>query len=275
MSHDPELSPAERLAGFRARIDAMDEQISRLLVERTGIIREVAELKAANWPGRCHIRPAREGQMHEAMAKRFQSTDIPPIAALAIWRQMIGAATSLESPLSCVSLARAPHHAWLAREYFGAGVGNHVEESLAEMFDCYTRGDANILLLPAAESSDWWRDTALFKQHGLAIFASLPVSTQPLPHGAAPALALAPVRPEPSGNDTSYVVVVTHKPVDTAELQALLPCHAIAYDGTHHLLVLDGFIPEGAPELRAITQGLGERLLSLTVLGTHPKPVSL
>ena len=275
MSTNHDISPAERLAGFRARIDTLDEQIARLLLERTTIIHEVAALKAEYWPGSCHIRPAREGQMHEAITKRFAGTDVPPIAALAIWRQMIGAATSLESPLSVVSLAHEPHHAWLAREYFGAGVGSYTEQSLAEALDTVQSGQANILLLPRAETSDWWRDAALFASRGLSVFATLPVSTQPLPHGAAPALALAAVKPEPSGNDISYLVLATRHPVDAAELQATLPAQVISFDGTHHLLVLDGYVAEGAAEIAAITQTLGDRLLSLAVLGTHPKPISL
>lgn len=273
MTADQTISPAERLAAFRSRIDAMDERVAQLLLERTGIIREVAALKAANWPSPCHIRPAREGQMHEAVAKRFSGTDIPPIAALAIWRQMIGAATQLESPLTAVSLVHQPHHAWLAREYFGAGVGNVMEHSLADMLDTMEQGNANLLLLP--HGGDWWRDAALFKSHGLSIFATLPVSTQPLPHGALPALALAPVKPEPSGNDVSYVVVSTTKPVDSAELQAILPSQIQSADDTHHLVLIDGFVTEGSSEITTLSKGLGARLLSLTVLGTHPKPVSL
>lgn len=268
-------SPAERLAAFRARIDAMDERISQLLIERTAIIAEVAALKAAHWPGRNHIRPAREGQMHQAVARRFAGTDIPPIAALGIWRQMIGAATSLESPLKAVSLIHQPHHAWLAREYFGVGVGNRSEASLADMLEVMQQGEANILLLPAAESSDWWRDALLFKSHGLHVFATLPVTTQPMPLGVAPALALAPVQPEPSGDDRSYLVLVTHAAVEASELASVLPAHVISADSTHHLLVVDGFITEASAEYTALTHALGARLLSLTVLGAHPLPVSL
>lgn len=268
-----ELSPAERLAGFRNRIDGLDEQIAALLLERSTVVREVAALKGEHWPSPCHIRPAREGQMHEAVAKRFAGTDIPPIAALAIWRQMIGAATSLESPLNAVSLAHQPHHGWLAREYFGAGTGNRSEASLADMLDVLKAGDCNVLLLPDAAGSDWWRDAALFKSNGLSIFATLPVTTQPLPNGEAPALALATVSPEPSGNDTSYVVVTTNRAVTASELHP--HGFSVTADDRHHLLILDGFITEDSPEVAAIRDSLGDGLLSLTVLGTHPKPVSL
>lgn len=271
MSNPTDLSPAERLAGYRARIDALDDQITELLFARSAVVREVAALKGQHWPGPCHIRPAREGQMHEAIAKRFAGTDIPPIAALSIWRQLIGASTNLESPLTCVSLAQHPHHAWLAREYFGLGVGNRSDVMLADAIDTIQRGEANILLLPDAAGSDWWRDAALFASNGLRLFATLPVSTMPLPHGEVAAMALSQLSPEPSGNDTSYVVVTTNTPIDASAL----PGFTVTADDRHHLLILDGYITESAAELAELRQQLGSALLSLTVLGTHPKPIVL
>ncbi len=197
-------NPEETLAGFRARIDAIDDQLSALLVERTGIIHEVAALKRANWPNSCHIRPGREGQMHRAISKRFAGTIFPPLAALTIWRQLIGASTHIESPLNVTVMDTA--HQWLAREYFGLQIGithtSAITDALASMED----GRSNILILPTPESSDWWKHTALLAKHGLFIFGALPAALGTLPKGATPAVALAPVTPEPSGDDISYFV---------------------------------------------------------------------
>lgn len=263
------LSPAEQLAGFRARIDALDETIARLLLERTGIIREVAELKQTHWPSSCHIRPGREGQMHAKITRRFEDTHIPPIAALSIWRQLIGAATHIESPLTATYLAHESAHGWLAREYFGAGVGLVAESSLADMLDDLVEGRANLLLLP--EGSDWWRDAALFRSHNLSIFATLPVTSQPIPEGNR-ALALAQVDPEPSGDDISYIAVTTRKPIEASRLSALLPGKVISADDEHHLLIVDGFLAEDSAELSSLARGLGKEALSITLLGAHPRP---
>ena len=83
-------SPEEQLLAHRARIDQVDELIAQLLIARTQVIGDVAKLKAANWPNACHIRPAREGQMHRALVQRFRGTDFSTRTALAIWRQLIG-----------------------------------------------------------------------------------------------------------------------------------------------------------------------------------------
>ncbi len=272
--------PNQQLLQLRARIDAMDDAIARLLVERIGIIREVAALKAEHWPNSCHIRPAREGQMHEALARRFAGTDMAPAVALSIWRQLIGASTSLESPLTVTALLQAPHHAWLAREYFGVNVGFKPEHSIADMLDHITGGSANILLLPfpGAPESDWWVDAQLFTTHGLSIFATVPVTTAPLPYDAAPALALATVTPEPSGNDVSYFALAMGADVSPVQLRGMLPEQVIVHpaaDGRHFLLITDGFVDDGAPLAVLLQQALGTSVLSLTMLGTHPRPISL
>ena len=197
-------TPEQALADFRARIDAIDEQLAKLFIERIGIVHEVGNLKRANWPNSCHIRPAREGQMHNWTQERFSGTAFPPLAALTMWRQLIGASTHVESPLSVSYGVDFPEHLWLAREYFGLQVGLHaattLEEAIAQMRD----GKSNILLLPADIAAPCWPMAQSLADAGLMIFAALPAATQTLPSGVMPALALAPVTPEPSGDDISY-----------------------------------------------------------------------
>lgn len=199
-------SPEQKLADFRARIDALDVQLADLFNLRIGIIREVAALKAAHWPAACHIRPGREGQMHHAIAKRFANGPFPPLAALAIWRQLIGASTHLESPLNVVSLAAHPEHAWLAREYFGLQVGLHEAHTLADALAPIASKQCNILILPEPNASDWWQSATAIRAAGLSMFASIPVVGSNLPQGTSGAVALAAVTPEDSGDDISYHV---------------------------------------------------------------------
>lgn len=228
-------TPEQQLTALRARIDATDRTISQLLVERIGIIREVAALKAAHWPNHCHIRPGREGQMHQAIAARFEGSGFPPLAALAIWRQLIGASTHLESPLNITALAPYSEHLWLAREYFGVQVGLTSAPSLSEALAQLASGRSNILLLPLPTSHACWQQAEQIKASGLSIFAQLPVVASNLPAGMHAALALAAVTPEASGDDVSYHL----------------------RHGT--LTTRDGFHPEG--------EGL--------FLGAHPRPISI
>lgn len=204
--------PEQQLQQCRARIDALDEQLAQLFIQRIGIIREVAELKAAHWPNSCHIRPAREGQMHHAIARRFAGSGFPARMALAIWRQLIGGSTHVESPLNVSYLAAHTEHAFYAREYFGVQAGTAAASDAREALTQLQRGTSNILLLPRALNHAWWREAHTLADAGLFIFAILPVEAATL----APALALATVKPEPSGADISYFVMADGS-IDTVE----------------------------------------------------------
>lgn len=199
-------NPEEALSALRARIDALDEQLAELLNIRIGVIREVAALKAEHWPNGCHIRPGREGQMHKMIEKRFTGASFPPLAALAIWRQLIGASTHLESPLNISYLSTHPEHLWLGREYFGVQVGLQPSHTLVDGLAHLRNGSSNILLLPNPSVSDWWKGAEALKAAGVFIFATLPVVAENLPSGMMSAVALAKLTPEDSGDDISYHV---------------------------------------------------------------------
>jgi len=197
-------TPEETLTHYRARIDAIDEEIAQLLITRTTVIHEVAALKREHWPNSCHIRPGREGQMHRAILKRFSGTVFPPRAALMIWRQLIGASTHLESKLNVTVLEQG--HQWLAREYFGTQIGITHASTIAEALRTIRDKTSNILILPNPTKNDWWRDMTAIHAEKLAIFAALPLIEEAPPTGLLPAVALAAVNPEPSGDDVSYWV---------------------------------------------------------------------
>jgi chorismate mutase len=191
--------PAETtLATLRSEIDAIDREMIALLKNRIQVVKQVAELKHATWPGRCHIRPGRETQMHRAMFEAFQGSDFLPEAAVAIWRHIISASTHLESPLHIATTdALRP----LAQSYFGDYV-HHISWNNGAM-----PAEATIAILPfpAAANAALWQD--FLKAHPTwRIFASLPVVL----HGGLPqALALAPVQAEASGDDVSYFISTT------------------------------------------------------------------
>lgn len=199
-------TPEDQLAALRKRIDALDEQLAALLIARVGIVGEVAALKAENWPSSCHIRPGREGQMHQNITRRFTGTAFPPLAALSIWRQLIGASTHVESPLNVTTLEAHPEHLWMAREYFGIQIGAQPAHTLVDALAHIRMGSSNVIILPCPTASDWWKAAEAMRAASIFIFATLPIVGDNLPAGAKPAVALAQLTPEPSGDDVSYHV---------------------------------------------------------------------
>jgi len=193
-------TPEQKLAGYRAQIDAIDDAMTRLLMERTQIVEQVGLLKNANWPSDCHIRAGREARMHRYIIERFAGSNFSTRAALLIWRQIIGASTALESPLN-VAVLHADHRP-RARNYFGANAQVRVCASLAEITASLTSKTSTIALLPAALEAGWWQ--ALPERY--RIFTQLPILAEDQAH--LPTLyALAAITPEPSGEDVSFYVV--------------------------------------------------------------------
>lgn len=247
MSEPTQTQAEAQLEAHRARIDTLDDSIIKLLHERTGIVKEVGALKSQNWPNNCHIRPGREGRMHRAIAERFKNADFSVKAAVSIWRQIIGASTNVESPLSVAYYNRTPHHAWLAREYFGVQIQHTGFDKLEDALAAINDNTCNVLFMPmpAADNVQHWK-IVVNRAPALKIFATLPVMDSPLPGNVEPALALSAIAPEDSGDDTSYY---------------LLPA-------SHTIRMLDGFVPPSAPA----AQALGSNAV---FLGAHPRALHI
>lgn len=193
-------NPEQTLADCRARIDAIDDALARLLLERIEIVAEVGALKNAHWPRDCHIRPGREARMHRWVVERFRGTKFSTRAAFLIWRQLIGASTTIESPIKVAVMQEA--HRSRARNYFGANAQITVCASLAEVAACINNKTVTVALLPANLPDGWWGALP----ENFRIFTQLPILARDM--AWLPKLnALAAIDPEPSGDDVSFYVV--------------------------------------------------------------------
>lgn len=258
-------SPEKQLAAHRARIDALDDEIIARIHERTETVKQVATLKNQHWKSDCHIRPGREGRMHARIAGLFAKEDFSARAALAIWRQMIGASTHIESPLTIATLSSHPSHHWLAREYFGVQVHPLVSKSVADMLACMAEKKCNLLVLPKPTVlADWWA-TLPQTAPNLRIFATLPLVEDTLPPGVQPALALAAITPEDSGDDISYFLLTGDTPLTEAPIEGAR-MHTL---GNKTLLIVDGFHTVDSPAIAA----LKTHFHSIDWLGAHPRPL--
>lgn len=227
-------TPEQQLATLRAEIDQLDSELIMRIKARCAVVEKVAALKQAHWPSRCHIRPEREAQMHARIYAAFEGSNFHPEAAVAIWRHLIGASTHMESPLHvAASTTLRP----LVAAYFGDYI-NHIAWD-GETLPSQTTIAA--LPFPDAASAGLWQNFA--QAHpDWRIFAYMPVVL----HSAQPqALLLAPLTPQPSGNDISYFI--------GASAQAGATAHS------PNLFSLQGFVTEHA---------------GATFIGTHAIPLT-
>lgn len=87
------MTAPESLSQVRARIDAIDGDLVRLLADRQVLVRAAAAFKADEQAVRA---PARVEQVISKVRERATAAGLEPAVAEAVWRAMIGAFIDLE-----------------------------------------------------------------------------------------------------------------------------------------------------------------------------------
>ena len=275
------------LMAFRKQIDDLDDKIIELLKERVGIISRVGTYKMRVAPGRCPIRPAREAQMIRRIINKFENSQFIPAAAAALWRMIIGASTSVESPLT-LSVFTPDHdneYFWMAREYFGPFIPivkqPHIKRVIGDVMD----GKVSVGIVPMLRGSDntfWWTNLV---QHGSdvpKVFARIPFIYTETPGKDTPsALAISHITPEPSGDDCSLIVVEADHNISQSKLQTAFT--NVKLDATwiatltptvrHHLVEVKGFITIDNPAIQMLIEALGSSVYNVSFIGAYAVPV--
>lgn len=279
------------LTAFRQQIDALDEKLIALLMERIGIVKKVGDIKRKTHPGQCPIRPGREAAMVRELMKKCENAEFPPAAVAAMWRILIGASTSVESALKLAVFTpdNDPSLYWLAREYFGSFLPvnrhPHVKRVIGDIMD----GKASVGIVPTlhgADTSYWW--TNLVQPGGdlPKIFAHIPFVYNGTPSRDIPTgLAIAQIEPEASGDDISLIVLEAEHNTSQHRLQGAfaqaklepnwVSVATIGPATRHHLIELKGFITAGHPAITALQESLGASIVNLSFLGAYAVPVTL
>ncbi len=261
---------------LRQEIDAIDDRIQDLILERWNVVRHVAEAKGVGSKARrknrkagetsdpsLPIRPSREAQMLRRLAARHTSPF--PFAALArMWGEMIAAFTMLQADYSIACFANAEEHGlWdLARDQFGSQVPMNPfptkREVLAQVFE----GKNNVAVLPKPTEQDedaWW--TSLAAADSPKVIMRIPFAGSGTVRGrAADGLAVAYLEPEPTGSDRSLVIIETAEQMSRAALSAILQraklsplsMVSIEQDGWHHLIEIGDFLKSDDARLEMV-----------------------
>ena len=125
------------LRAIRDRIDAIDEAMHRLLIERSGVIAELIETKGTSAPGAA-FRPNREADMMRRLVQRH-SGKLPVATVEHIWREIITTFTAIQAPFGVIAGPTDDPLAMrdLVRFYFGFSVpvtnGKSNDAAIAEV----------------------------------------------------------------------------------------------------------------------------------------------
>ncbi len=216
------------LEAVRARIDAVDAELLRLVDERASLAREAGEAKRAAGDGdRFGLRPGREA----LLLRRLLATPRQSASAqltVRLWREFISDSLAQQGPfhLAVWGGANPARVVELTRARFGAAPPlSRFERPDAALAEAKTPGGVAILAL--TPDSAWWG--RLLAEPRLAVFASLPCL---MTLGPQSALAVAEVDVEPTGGDETYWVT------DAGEAAAKVEM-ALAGDGVAARLIVE------------------------------------
>ncbi len=142
-----------KLSDIRKQIDALDEQILKLLNSRADCVHNVGELKRAE--GLEIYAPEREEQVYRSLAERNRGIGgrLPEGAVRAVYREIMSASLALEKDLRIAYLgpeATFTHQA--ARSKFGASVQYAPQGSIGDVFEAVMRGQADYGVVPVENS---------------------------------------------------------------------------------------------------------------------------
>ena len=117
-----DMAAPDPLQAIRSRIDAIDAEMHRLLIERSGVIAQLIEIKGLGKPGTA-FRPDREADMMRRMVMRHRG-GLPLTTVEHIWREIITTFTAMQAPFT---IAAGPAADSLAmrdaiRFYFGFSI---------------------------------------------------------------------------------------------------------------------------------------------------------
>jgi chorismate mutase/prephenate dehydratase len=144
-------SPAD-LESLRAQIDAIDRELLGLLNRRAGVASAIGELKRAE--GSPAFRPEREAAVIDAL-KAANAGPLPTTSVAPIWREIMSACRSLETPTRVAYLGPAGTFSELAAlGYFGSSIVRLPCANADEVFHATSAGAADFGVVPVENSTE-------------------------------------------------------------------------------------------------------------------------
>ncbi len=261
------------LSRIRQRIDALDADIHRMLIERSAVIDELIAIKGTSAPGAA-FRPDREADMMRRMVMRHEGR-LPLTTVEHIWREIITVFTAMQAPFSVVAgpaddplLLRD-----MVRFYFGFSISVENAETEADALAMIASGQNRIAALSMRADTPWWN--VLEEQNGPKIFARFPFLITPSRNDLQPVYIAGPPLKDQSEPDIClYSLVSAGDPPDalSAAVSHLGGAVMLRHDASA-LVELPADVD--GDDLSAEFERTGGRLQSLVSVGGFAEPVEI
>ncbi|MDR3505311.1 MAG: chorismate mutase [Acidocella sp.] len=262
------LPQTTRLAELRAQLDALDDQIHDLLMERARVVESVASDGGKKGT---KIRPGREAIILRRLLARHSGA-LPRQAIIRFWRELFGAALIIEGgqTMAVCDGEGGEARLALAREHFGplTPVRRHANPAQT-MSDLTREGGAQLAVLPPLAEDDeahggWWPLLTGTGSQRLYVIAKIPFWTkraEGLPVGDAYVVAAVP--PDASGDDRGLIAL--QFPADTSRTRMMTLVKEAGFESgalwvrrlpgdtrLHALVEVAGLVEDADPRLTTI-----------------------
>ncbi len=228
------------LLTLRNKIDAFDNEILRLLEQRTAVVEEVAVYKKQSGAA-VFIRPNREAQIIRRLIKQRTKKSVQPALITQLWRDLMMASLQLECPFSVAVCNTGSHALLAARNHFGALTPLQSYDTPIAALNAVAENSALLAVLSCPSTDSWWTAFTEPRYHGINVVFKLPF----LAVKNAPAfLVLGRVPFEPSGDDKTVVLIDKQ---DAAPLPTSTAYSVLAQHQNKVLLELHGFYTPDTP----------------------------
>jgi chorismate mutase / prephenate dehydratase len=271
------------LKTLRQRIDAIDDGLHELLMERAAAVAEIslakkAEKLAAQDPGR-------EAEILKRLAARHKGP-FPRAAMIRIWREIVGSAIAQQADLPvAVAVPDDDPGIWdLARDHYGSQMPMTPYKSSGEVLRALAEGHASaaVVAVPGDGAGDsWWRALASGNE-GPRVTARLPWDKRGNARGERDAFVLSRIPGAPAGDRSVYALEIRDEMSRSGLAGALAGGSAAvallaltrAEDRFWGLMDFDAFLPPGDERLDRMLAPLGERVAHVSALGFYAKPLA-
>lgn len=287
----------EPLQKVREKVDALDDKIHTLLMQRAELIREVSAIKRGS--GRPIVHPAREASMIRRLLGRHKGI-LPQATVIGIWRELVGGVSMLQRGLHAyVSTEGGQTYCWdMAKDYCGSVIPmTRVDDTLSVIAYARDNQDA-FAVVPWPEDGPldtdtlpWWMALARLIEErsetaAVRIVAALPFG-QSTPFATVKNRALALSRMEflPSGDDNSFIALTCPSEISRSRLISLLSRYEMealslsvnteAGKVGAYLIEVKGYIAADDPRLHDIQAALDVPNSRMLSLGGYPVPPAL
>ena len=280
---------------LRMQIDAIDNQILDLLMQRTDVVEKVGEAKRrdtanTDLSGSLNMRPAREADMMRRLLARHDGR-LPAVVVARIWREMISAFTQLQGPMKVAVCAPEKSVGYwdLSRMQFGSATPMTLHRSHGVVVRAVSEGDGTVGVLPLpqdGEADPWWTLLAGEAENAPRVIARLPFVQDPNAwFEGIGALALAAIDHEDSGDDISLIVIAADPQISRARLHREMKAAkingqiiaAVGKGGDHaewlHLVEVEGYLAADDKRLKNFIEACAGDVERVIRIGGYAVPI--